>query len=170
VPAARLNIAVRFEDAAALNRLDGFVEQGRTEIGTDVMVTLDAPVGPAAPELAWLLSDLRIPFEGHAQIAGRDYLIAGDGKQSSVVEAWAAMPAGMAAPPLRHDGSVDLARLRHWEWHCGFLDEVRGRMVGRVTGKNSVDVPAERIPYFKPSKELKDLVNGPSADSGKGET
>jgi integration host factor subunit beta len=23
-----------------------------------------------------------------------------------------------------------------------------------------VDVPAKRIPYFKPSKELKDLVNG----------
>lgn len=24
-----------------------------------------------------------------------------------------------------------------------------------------VDVPAKRIPFFKPSKELKDLVNGP---------
>lgn len=24
-----------------------------------------------------------------------------------------------------------------------------------------VDVPAKKIPYFKPSKELKDLVNGP---------
>ncbi len=29
-----------------------------------------------------------------------------------------------------------------------------------------VDVPAKRIPFFKPSKELKDLVNGlPAADS-----
>ena len=26
-----------------------------------------------------------------------------------------------------------------------------------------VDVPAKRIPYFKPSKELKDLVNGSSS-------
>jgi integration host factor subunit beta len=26
-----------------------------------------------------------------------------------------------------------------------------------------VDVPAKRIPYFKPSKELKDLVNGSAA-------
>src|SRR6202795_4228259 len=28
-----------------------------------------------------------------------------------------------------------------------------------------VDVPAKRIPYFKPSKELKDLVNNDSAGS-----
>jgi integration host factor subunit beta len=26
-----------------------------------------------------------------------------------------------------------------------------------------VEVPAKRIPYFKPSKELKDLVNGDTA-------
>jgi len=26
-----------------------------------------------------------------------------------------------------------------------------------------VEVPAKRIPFFKPSKELKDLVNGPAA-------
>jgi integration host factor subunit beta len=29
-----------------------------------------------------------------------------------------------------------------------------------------VEVPAKRIPYFKPSKELKDLVNGPEAKDG----
>ena len=29
-----------------------------------------------------------------------------------------------------------------------------------------VDVPAKRIPYFKPSKELKDLVNGEAEDGG----
>src|SRR3984957_15809584 len=29
-----------------------------------------------------------------------------------------------------------------------------------------VEVPAKRIPYFKPSKELKDLVNGDSAGGG----
>ncbi len=28
-----------------------------------------------------------------------------------------------------------------------------------------VDVPARKIPYFKPSKELKDVVNGPSANA-----
>jgi len=29
-----------------------------------------------------------------------------------------------------------------------------------------VDVPAKRIPYFKPSKELKDLVNGEAGSNG----
>jgi integration host factor subunit beta len=29
-----------------------------------------------------------------------------------------------------------------------------------------VEVPAKRIPYFKPSKELKDLVNGDEAAAG----
>lgn len=29
-----------------------------------------------------------------------------------------------------------------------------------------VEVPAKRIPFFKPSKELKDLVNGPGAAAG----
>jgi integration host factor subunit beta len=29
-----------------------------------------------------------------------------------------------------------------------------------------VEVPAKRIPYFKPSKELKDLVNEGVADAG----
>jgi integration host factor subunit beta len=28
-----------------------------------------------------------------------------------------------------------------------------------------VEVPAKRIPFFKPSKELKDLVNGSNADA-----
>ena len=32
----------------------------------------------------------------------------------------------MALPPLRCDGSVDLARLRQWEWH-GFLALVRAK-------------------------------------------
>lgn len=29
-----------------------------------------------------------------------------------------------------------------------------------------VEVPAKRIPYFKPSKELKDLVNGEESEGG----
>jgi integration host factor subunit beta len=46
------------------------------------------------------------------------------------------------------------------------------------TGRNpktgaKVDVPAKRVPYFKPSKELRDLVNpkdhGPEPGTGNGE-
>lgn len=41
----------------------------------------------------------------------------------------------------------------------------RSRQRKPRTGRNpktgvSVDVPAKRVPYFKPSKELRDLVNG----------
>lgn len=45
-----------------------------------------------------------------------------------------------------------------------FRTRQRQPRVGRnpKTGTR-VDVPAKRIPYFKPSKELKDLVNGGSA-------
>ena len=48
-----------------------------------------------------------------------------------------------------------------------FRTRERKARVGRnpKTGAR-VEVPAKRIPYFKPSKELKDAVNGPrSADS-----
>jgi integration host factor subunit beta len=43
-----------------------------------------------------------------------------------------------------------------------FRTRQRQSRVGRnpKTGAR-VEVPAKRIPYFKPSKELKDLVNGP---------
>jgi integration host factor subunit beta len=45
-----------------------------------------------------------------------------------------------------------------------FRTRERQARVGRnpKTGAR-VEVPAKRIPYFKPSKELKDLVNGESA-------
>ncbi|MEO5922289.1 MAG: HU family DNA-binding protein [Bryobacteraceae bacterium] len=45
-----------------------------------------------------------------------------------------------------------------------FRTRSRQPRVGRnpKTG-DRVDVPAKRIPYFKPSKELKDLVNGSAA-------
>ena len=41
-----------------------------------------------------------------------------------------------------------------------FMVRQKGQRIGRnpKTGAR-VDVPAKRIPYFKPSKELKDLVN-----------
>lgn len=47
-----------------------------------------------------------------------------------------------------------------------FRTRERRPRVGRnpKTGAR-VEVPAKRIPYFKPSKELKDLVNQPSAES-----
>jgi integration host factor subunit beta len=45
-----------------------------------------------------------------------------------------------------------------------FRTRQRQPRVGRnpKTGTR-VEVPSKRIPYFKPSKELKDLVNGPEA-------
>ena len=48
-----------------------------------------------------------------------------------------------------------------------FRTRQRQPRVGRnpKTGAR-VDVPAKRIPFFKPSKELKDLVNNDSAGSG----
>jgi integration host factor subunit beta len=47
-----------------------------------------------------------------------------------------------------------------------FRTRERKSRVGRnpKTGAR-VEVPAKRIPYFKPSKELKDVVNGGSANS-----
>ncbi len=46
-----------------------------------------------------------------------------------------------------------------------FRTRERQARVGRnpKTGAR-VEVPAKRIPYFKPSKELKDLVNGETAE------
>ena len=48
-----------------------------------------------------------------------------------------------------------------------FRTRQRQPRVGRnpKTGAR-VDVPAKRIPYFKPSKELKDLVNGEAGSTG----
>ena len=50
-----------------------------------------------------------------------------------------------------------------------FRTRQRQPRVGRnpKTGAR-VEVPAKRIPYFKPSKELKDLVNHHAAGSGEG--
>lgn len=61
--------------------------------------------------------------------------------------------------------------------HSGDKIEIRGfgsfrtrqrqPRVGRNPKTGSrVDVPAKRIPYFKPSKELKDLVNGGVSQDG----
>jgi integration host factor subunit beta len=46
-----------------------------------------------------------------------------------------------------------------------FRTRQRQSRIGRnpKTGER-VEVPSKRIPYFKPSKELKDLVNGDEAD------
>jgi integration host factor subunit beta len=51
-----------------------------------------------------------------------------------------------------------------------FRTRQRNSRIGRnpKTG-DRVDVPAKKIPFFKPSKELKDLVNGPAgAPAGNG--
>ena len=47
-----------------------------------------------------------------------------------------------------------------------FRTRQRNSRVGRnpKTG-DRVDVPAKKIPFFKPSKELKDLINNPSAST-----
>ena len=51
-----------------------------------------------------------------------------------------------------------------------FRTRERQARIGRnpKTGER-VDVPAKRIPYFKPSKELKDLVNESAKEPGSGE-
>jgi integration host factor subunit beta len=41
----------------------------------------------------------------------------------------------------------------------------RGRTGRNPKTGEKVDVPAKRIPFFKPSKELKDFVNSPEAAS-----
>jgi len=128
VPTVHLTLVVLAADANGVSLLRGFVEDSRTPIGRAINISLHAPNGPAAPELIRQIGALGIPFEGRAQIDSRDCLIAGDGNQTSVVEVWAATPAEMALPPLRCDGSVDLVRLRQWEWHTGFLARVRAKM------------------------------------------
>ena len=133
MPSVRLTVIVRLDQAASLNRLSDFREERRTAIGTDVSVLLSAADGPAATKLFSDLGALKIPFEATAAIGDTHYLVAGDGNQMSVVEAWAPSPAGLADPPRRTDGSVDANRLRQYEWHCGFLDRVRENM-SRVRG------------------------------------
>jgi hypothetical protein len=96
-------------------------------------VLLSAADGPAATKLFSDLGALAIPFEATATIGDTRFLVASDGNQISVVEAWASTPAGMADPPRRADGSVEANCLRQYEWHCSFLDRIRETM-GRVRG------------------------------------
>jgi hypothetical protein len=123
-----LTIVVRLDQAASLNRLEQFSEGRQTLIGTDVSLVLSAADRPDAMKLFSDLGALAIPFEAAATIGDIHYLVASDGNQMSVVEAWASTPAGLADPPRRADGSVDVNRLRQYEWHCGFLDRVRAAM------------------------------------------
>ena len=68
------------------------------------------PHGPAATKLFSDLGALAIPFEATAAIGDIHYLVAGDGNQMSVVEAWAPSPAGLGDPPRRSNGSLDADR------------------------------------------------------------
>src|ERR1019366_925852 len=105
MPSVRLTVSVRLDQAASLNRLSDFREERRTPIGTDVSVLLSAADGPAAAtKLFSDLGALAIPLEATATFGDTHYLVAGDGNQMSVVEAWAPTPAGLAAPPRRADG------------------------------------------------------------------
>src|ERR1039457_6011065 len=106
MPSVRLTIIVRLDQAASLDRMEEFVEERRTLIGTDVSVLLSAADGPAATGLFSDLGALAIPFEATAAIGDTHYLVAGDGNQMSVVEAWAPTPAGLAGPPPPADGPV----------------------------------------------------------------
>ena len=117
MPSVRLTIIVRLDQAISLARLEGFREERQTSIGTDISVLLSAEDGPAATKLISDLGALAIPFEATATIGDTHYLVAGDGNQMSVVEAWAATPAGLEDPPQGADGSVDANRLRQYEWH-----------------------------------------------------
>jgi len=48
-----------------------------------------------------------------------------------------------------------------------FRTRQRQARIGRnPKSGDRVDVPAKRIPFFKPSKELRDLVNGSGAPAG----
>jgi hypothetical protein len=49
-----------------------------------------------------------------SRVDGSNYLVAGEGKQTSMVKMWASTPADMSVPPLRCDRSVDLVRARQW--------------------------------------------------------
>src|ERR1039458_10142542 len=140
MPSVRLTIIARLDQAASLNRLSDFREERRTPIGTDVSVLLSAADGPAATKLFSDLGTLAIPFEATATIGDTHYLVAGDGNQMSVVEAWASAPAGLQDPPRRADGSVDANRLRQYEWHCGFLDRAT-----ESTAKGASPYPRARL-------------------------
>lgn len=48
--------------------------------------------------------------------------------------------------------------------------ERRGRMGRNPKTGEKVEVPAKKIPYFKPSKELKDFVNNAAAHSAAGDS
>src|ERR1039458_535004 len=140
MPSVRLTIIVRLNQAISLARLEGFREERQTPIGTDVSVLLSAEDGPAATKLVSDLGALAIPFEATVTIGDTHYLVAGDGNQMSVVEAWASTPAGLNDPLRRTDGSVDELRLRQYEWHCGFLDRAT-----ESTAKGASPYPRARL-------------------------
>ncbi|HXB73459.1 MAG TPA: hypothetical protein VNY05_34795 [Candidatus Acidoferrales bacterium] len=89
MPSVRLTIVVHQDQVASLDRLEHICEERRTPIGSDVSVLLTAAGGPDATKLFSDLGALGIPFEAHATIGEIHYLVAGDGNQISVVEAWA---------------------------------------------------------------------------------
>ncbi len=79
----------------------------------------------------------------------------------------------------RRDGEVIVETILGsviWALQKGEKIEIRGFGSFRIRQRNSrigrnpktgerVEVPAKRVPYFKPSKELRDLVNPGAASS-----
>ena len=56
---------------------------------------------------------------------------------------------------LRHDDKIELRGFGSFR-----VRKRRSRQGRNPKTGDRVDVPAKRIPYFKPGKELKDLING----------
>jgi integration host factor subunit beta len=59
---------------------------------------------------------------------------------------------------LRHDDKIELRGFGSFR-----VRRRRSRQGRNPKTGDRVDVPSKRIPYFKPGKELKDLINGEAA-------
>jgi integration host factor subunit beta len=62
---------------------------------------------------------------------------------------------------LRHDDKIELRGFGSFR-----VRRRRSRQGRNPKTGDRVDVPSKRIPYFKPGKELKDLINGEAALPG----
>lgn len=60
---------------------------------------------------------------------------------------------------LRHDDKIELRGFGSFR-----VRRRRSRQGRNPKTGDRVDVPSKRIPYFKPGKELKDLINGVVAE------
>jgi integration host factor subunit beta len=61
---------------------------------------------------------------------------------------------------LRHNDKIELRGFGSFR-----IRRRRSRLGRNPKTGDRVDVPSKRIPYFKPGKELKDLINSPTSES-----